>query len=247
VSVLDYCTGYLAAFGVMVALSRRARDGGSYLVRVSLAQTARWVNALGRVPAEHVAAAGTLQLAVLLMPLTSTTEDAGTLRGVMTLLGPATVLVGASHQAVVTIMQREMSYGARRLLGQRTSLILILLLIVASAPTFLLSDNVGERLLGPTWSTARPLLLIAVLQKVGVALASGPLFVLRTSGLPAEVSLRLRLGITGMTLGGVVVGSQLDGARGSLIALAAGSICAGVAWQMLLIETGRRQTEAGSP
>jgi len=196
---------------------------------------------------EHVAAAGTLQLAVLLMPLTSTTEDAGTLRGVMTLLGPATVLVGASHQAVVTIMQREMSYGARRLLGQRTSLILILLLIVASAPTFLLSDNVGERLLGPTWSTARPLLLIAVLQKVGVALASGPLFVLRTSGLPAEVSLRLRLGITGMTLGGVVVGSQLDGARGSLIALAAGSICAGVAWQMLLIVTGRRQTEAGSP
>jgi hypothetical protein len=32
----------------MVALSRRARDGGSYLVRLSLAQTATWLNRLGR-------------------------------------------------------------------------------------------------------------------------------------------------------------------------------------------------------
>ena len=56
VSVLDYCTGYLAAFGVMIALGRRARDGGSYLVRVSLAQTARWLKGLGRVP-PHLAAA----------------------------------------------------------------------------------------------------------------------------------------------------------------------------------------------
>lgn len=57
VSVLDYCTGYLAAFGVMVALARRAREGGSYLVRVSLAQTARWLDELGRIPAEVVASA----------------------------------------------------------------------------------------------------------------------------------------------------------------------------------------------
>jgi hypothetical protein len=32
----------------MMALARRAREGGSYLVRVSLAQTGRWVDALGR-------------------------------------------------------------------------------------------------------------------------------------------------------------------------------------------------------
>jgi len=47
--VVDHGTGYLAAFGAMIALARRARDGGSYLVRVSLAQTGRWVDALGRV------------------------------------------------------------------------------------------------------------------------------------------------------------------------------------------------------
>jgi hypothetical protein len=46
---VDHGTGYLAAFGAQMALARRAREGGSYLVRVSLAQTGRWVDGLGRV------------------------------------------------------------------------------------------------------------------------------------------------------------------------------------------------------
>jgi hypothetical protein len=36
VSAIDYLTGYLMAFGGMVALARRAREGGSWLVRISL-------------------------------------------------------------------------------------------------------------------------------------------------------------------------------------------------------------------
>lgn len=43
---LDYATGYLLAFGAMVALRRRAVEGGSYLVRASLAQTGHWVSEL---------------------------------------------------------------------------------------------------------------------------------------------------------------------------------------------------------
>ncbi len=57
VSALDYITGYLAAFGVLVALGRRAREGGSYHVRVSLAQTGRWLTGLGRIAPDRVAAA----------------------------------------------------------------------------------------------------------------------------------------------------------------------------------------------
>lgn len=52
--VVDHGTGYLAAFGALMALARRARDGGSYLVRVSLAQTACWVDGLGRVDGRGV-------------------------------------------------------------------------------------------------------------------------------------------------------------------------------------------------
>jgi crotonobetainyl-CoA:carnitine CoA-transferase CaiB-like acyl-CoA transferase len=51
VSAIDYCTGYLMAFGAMVALERRAREGGSWLVRISLAQVGKWLVDLGEVPA----------------------------------------------------------------------------------------------------------------------------------------------------------------------------------------------------
>jgi hypothetical protein len=37
VSAIDYLTGYLMAFGAMVALARRAKECGSWLVRISLA------------------------------------------------------------------------------------------------------------------------------------------------------------------------------------------------------------------
>src|SRR5713101_4859378 len=50
VSAIDYLTGYLMAFGAMVALARRAREGGSWLVRISLAQTGRWLVSRGEVP-----------------------------------------------------------------------------------------------------------------------------------------------------------------------------------------------------
>lgn len=43
----DYTTGYLAAAGVAEALCRRAEGGGSWLVEVSLAQTAAWLGRLG--------------------------------------------------------------------------------------------------------------------------------------------------------------------------------------------------------
>jgi len=54
---LDYATGYLAAYGTMLALARRAEEGGSWLVRVSLAQTAHWLDRLGRVPDPEAALA----------------------------------------------------------------------------------------------------------------------------------------------------------------------------------------------
>jgi crotonobetainyl-CoA:carnitine CoA-transferase CaiB-like acyl-CoA transferase len=50
VSAIDYLTGYLMAFGAMVALGRRAREGGSWLVRTSLAQIGRWLVDRGQVP-----------------------------------------------------------------------------------------------------------------------------------------------------------------------------------------------------
>lgn len=50
VSAIDFLTGYLMAFGAMVALARRAQEGGSWHVRISLAQVGRWLAERGQVP-----------------------------------------------------------------------------------------------------------------------------------------------------------------------------------------------------
>jgi crotonobetainyl-CoA:carnitine CoA-transferase CaiB-like acyl-CoA transferase len=47
--MLDHATGYFMAFGAMKAKARQAREGGSWHVQVSLAQTGRWLWNLGRV------------------------------------------------------------------------------------------------------------------------------------------------------------------------------------------------------
>src|SRR4051812_12324622 len=46
--MLDHATGYFMAFGAMMAKVRQAREGGSWHVRVALAQTGRWLWNLGR-------------------------------------------------------------------------------------------------------------------------------------------------------------------------------------------------------
>ncbi len=53
---LDHGAGYLMAAGAMLALKRRAEIGGSWLVRVSLAQVGHWLTSLGRVENGQAAA-----------------------------------------------------------------------------------------------------------------------------------------------------------------------------------------------
>jgi crotonobetainyl-CoA:carnitine CoA-transferase CaiB-like acyl-CoA transferase len=55
VSAIDYVAGYLMALGAMAALARRAREGGSWIVRVSLARTGKWIVDQGLVTQEALA------------------------------------------------------------------------------------------------------------------------------------------------------------------------------------------------
>uniref|UniRef100_E6VFT3 L-carnitine dehydratase/bile acid-inducible protein F n=1 Tax=Rhodopseudomonas palustris (strain DX-1) TaxID=652103 RepID=E6VFT3_RHOPX len=48
--ILDHATGYLMAFGAMIAKARQAREGGSWHVQVSLARTGKWLWEMGRLP-----------------------------------------------------------------------------------------------------------------------------------------------------------------------------------------------------
>ena len=49
VQILDFATGFFIAHAVSAALLRQQREGGSWHVTLSLAQTANWLRSLGRV------------------------------------------------------------------------------------------------------------------------------------------------------------------------------------------------------
>jgi len=81
VSALDYVTGYLAAFGAQVALARRAAEGGSYHVQLSLAQTGRYLAGLPRTAAaERAGRPAELPTGRLAELLTETDTPFGRLR-----------------------------------------------------------------------------------------------------------------------------------------------------------------------
>jgi crotonobetainyl-CoA:carnitine CoA-transferase CaiB-like acyl-CoA transferase len=71
---LDHGTGWLAAYGVMTALHRRATEGGSWHVKLSLARTAEWLHDLGRLPDDEQ-----VSTADLTSWLTETDSDFGRL------------------------------------------------------------------------------------------------------------------------------------------------------------------------
>jgi len=50
VSAIDYVSGYLMALGATIALARRAREGGSWQVRVALARVGKWIADRGMLP-----------------------------------------------------------------------------------------------------------------------------------------------------------------------------------------------------
>ncbi len=69
---LDHASGFLLAFGTLAALLRRAEEGGSWLVRVSLAGTGHWLRGLGRLEDGFAASVPTM---ADLGPLLETTDS----------------------------------------------------------------------------------------------------------------------------------------------------------------------------
>ncbi len=75
-AVNDYSTGFLAAYGAMMALARRATEGGSWHVQVSLCQTCTWYQRLGDGNDAAAAHLGDVEPFTAVMD----TDDFGTIR-----------------------------------------------------------------------------------------------------------------------------------------------------------------------
>jgi crotonobetainyl-CoA:carnitine CoA-transferase CaiB-like acyl-CoA transferase len=81
-AVCDYIAGYLAAAGAAAALLRRYREGGSWLVQVSLASTAAWLSSLGRTEPSQIPQSFDTE------GLDEFLQSWETVKGTLTLLGP---------------------------------------------------------------------------------------------------------------------------------------------------------------
>lgn len=195
---------------------------------------------------EYIVAAGGLQLAVLLAPITGGLHVAGGLRGAMSLLGATSVLLGGAHQAVASRLRQLDDTHALHRWGVRLGLGLGLLVAVASAPLLAMSDSLGEQLLGDTWSATSVVLPVLIVQRVATAIACGPAFVLRkradhTSGL------WWRLLLTTLTLIGVLIGAAVGSELGAAWALAIGATVSVPVWMHMLRAQGHgRRTPTGS-
>lgn len=82
----DYTTGYLGALGILLALGRRAREGGSYHVQISLCQSAMFIQRQGLLDADAFAHAPEKLSEPELVPLY---VEADTCYGRLRTLGPA--------------------------------------------------------------------------------------------------------------------------------------------------------------
>lgn len=78
--ILDHATGYLMAFGAMMARARQVREGGSWHVQVSLARTGHWLWNLGRL--ENGLAAADIGREAVLPLLEESPSGFGTLSAV---------------------------------------------------------------------------------------------------------------------------------------------------------------------
>lgn len=193
---------------------------------------------------EHLVAAGALQLAVILAPLTGGVEVAGGLRGAMSLLGVASILLGAAQQAVTGRLRWVNDDGGMWLVGVRTGAVLGVLVALACLPMLAISDGLGRSLLGATWAATRVVLPILIVQKVAVALSGGPTMALRRRA-GHTVGVWWRTGLTALTLAAVLVGASLAGAAGAAWALAGGGLASIPIWTALLWRASH--TPTGGP
>jgi len=86
VSSLDYMTGFLMNFGVLVALKRRHLEGGSYSVNVSLARVCEWLLGMGMLDID-VADTGSEELAEIERWLIEVPTPRGQLKRLRPIIG----------------------------------------------------------------------------------------------------------------------------------------------------------------
>ncbi|MGH3521185.1 MAG: hypothetical protein ACRDQ7_28170 [Haloechinothrix sp.] len=191
---------------------------------------------------ENISLSGAVQLRMYGLGAIAGLADVGTVRGTVLLFGPfIAVLMGLSLVAVPEAA-RVLRQNPRRL--QHFCLLLGGVQAVAALAwgltlLFLLTDNVGEFVLGPVWLSASALILPVTVEVLGASVSTGAAAGLRALG-AARRSLRSQLLVSAAYVTGGLVGAALAGAHGSAWGVAAATLFGAMVWWAQL-RTGLRE------
>lgn len=178
---------------------------------------------------EYVVAVADLQVALLVLPLTTGLQATGALRAASSMLGFSTVLASA----IVQFTMRRMSSLRDEAVVQRTmrrvSVVSAALVLAATAPLLLLPGGAGRALLGATWEGARAVFPVLLVQRVASTFALGPMIAVRvldrSTGLVRD---RILLGLA--TVIGASVGGWQFGALGAAWAITVVTVVTTFLW-----------------
>lgn len=187
----------------------------------------RWTNdrAETRVAAgfgiDYIVSSGLAQLTPSVLAVAVGNGVVGSLRGAATLLGPVALIASTARSLLIPYLaaahhlDRELQL---RRAGLTTAMLVGSVLPFAVAAV-LIPDPLGATLLGSNWAFAKPLMPALILELL-FALGGSVPFAGHRAGRASGRTLRIRLALAPIRLGGVLVGSIWFGAEGAAYAMA---------------------------
>jgi O-antigen/teichoic acid export membrane protein len=184
-----------------------------------------------RILGEFVAVTGGSSLALFGIAAVAGLSAAGAIRGAQVLLGPVNVLIlGVSIVAIpemVVSLKRSPSSLRRR--SVLFSCGLGICSLVWGGFVMVLPTTIGVQILGDTWTTAHSVVPGVIVWQTGLAVSIGAVAGLRALA-AVKRSLRVRIVVAPLVVGGGLAGAIVAGARGASLGLGAANALAAVVW-----------------
>jgi len=151
------------------------------------------------------------------------------LRGASTVFGPLNTLMAASILALVPEVRRRRGASGEQLLVGVTAVLCTVAAGFGLVMALLVSDGVGEALLGATWPLTDRVLLATTVEYVGIALMTAGVVWCRAKN-RVDVALRFQVAQwVGLLAATTVTGLAIGSARGVAVGLAVVGLATGAA------------------
>jgi hypothetical protein len=189
---------------------------------------------------EFLALAGECQMVLFGIAALTTLAGVAAIRGGLLLLGPLNIVMYAAMLSAVPEAVRLLQSGRKRLevACVAVSMGLALMTLLWAALVLWLPSSVGRELVGPVWTSARPVVLPLGLGLAAIGILTGAGVGLRALA-DSRRSLRARMVVSPIIMISVLVGALARGAVGGAWGLAVGQGIAAVVFWVYFVN-GRR-------